>query len=238
MDRYQNIPSSRANNVPSNTRFVFFDRFLATAGLSVLHFLHYTNWWKLYYEWTWSVAGSQVPDRHVRFAVPIDIKLIPSKTETWGLRRVLPSEGSRILRFSKPDYSRIPPKVDCWRNIPKIGGDDKKVGGGVILRGWDVIVKTDWYLLEDLILFSSLSIYASFILIPWKCLSAVNLKTRSVKLNSSVLPSCFAYLVIANISLIFVSISWQRYHILQCVMYGIQAQSCAACCPSSSVLPE
>jgi hypothetical protein len=157
---------------------MFFDRFFAIAGLSVLHFLHYTGGWKLHYECPWSVAATQVGDRHVRCAQAPHIKPKPSKAATLGFTRDLHAEGHRILHFPKPDYSKIPPKVDCWIKKPKIGVDDKKVGGGVIFRGSDVIVKTAWYLLEDLILFPSHSIYVRFMLIPWNWLNHVNLNHR------------------------------------------------------------
>jgi hypothetical protein len=44
----QKFPPSKASNIPSNTWFgeVLLDISVAVAGLSVLQFLHYSEWWK------------------------------------------------------------------------------------------------------------------------------------------------------------------------------------------------
>jgi hypothetical protein len=33
----------------------------------------------------------------------------------------------RILHSPIPDYSSIPPKIDCWRRTSKTGGEDNEV---------------------------------------------------------------------------------------------------------------
>jgi hypothetical protein len=107
---------------------MFFNKFLEIALPRVLRFLRYIG--GCHYEWPWSVAGSQVRDRHVSCAQVADIK--SEEAVIRGVRRdQSAAESCRILHFPKPDYKRIPPKVDCWRKKQQLGGDDKKVGGAI-----------------------------------------------------------------------------------------------------------
>jgi hypothetical protein len=46
---------------------------------------------------------------------------------TQGTRRYQRTEDHCIARDILPDYTTIPPKVDCWRSKRKFGGENKKV---------------------------------------------------------------------------------------------------------------
>jgi hypothetical protein len=41
--------------------------------------------------------------------------------------RIKHAEFNRVVNIPIPDYSKIPPKVDCWRSKAKIDGEQKKV---------------------------------------------------------------------------------------------------------------
>jgi hypothetical protein len=76
-----------------------------------------------HYECPWSVAGTQVRDGRARPLPTPDIKKAVTQCFTSNQR----ARRRRNLHFPIPDYSDIPPKVDCWR----IGGEDSKVSGAV-----------------------------------------------------------------------------------------------------------
>jgi hypothetical protein len=82
---------------------------------------------KHHYEWPWSVAGSQEGDSEVKCTQTKKLELEPGKPVTGGLTRKQRARFYRIVDIPTPDYTKIPPKVDCWRREPKNGVQNKKV---------------------------------------------------------------------------------------------------------------
>jgi hypothetical protein len=120
MYQYRKLPPRKASNDPNNVWFgaVFVNRFL------VISFVREVDE-KRHYEWPWSVAGCM--EEEVRFTEATDSMLEPSNSVTWSSRRQLRSRYHQCVNIPPPDYSKVPPKVDCWRRKPRIGGNRKKV---------------------------------------------------------------------------------------------------------------
>jgi hypothetical protein len=63
----------------------------------------------------------------VRRAQAPGMKPESSKAVTRGFRRHQRAGSRPILNYPIPDYSAIPPKVDCWRRDWKSGGEESEV---------------------------------------------------------------------------------------------------------------
>jgi hypothetical protein len=83
------------------------------------------------YEWPWSVAETAVRDRHARCAQASDMNPASSEAVTQGFSSSQLPGRRHILQFHIPDYSVIPPKVDCWRRNGKIVGENNEVSGAL-----------------------------------------------------------------------------------------------------------
>jgi hypothetical protein len=80
----------------------------------------------LYYNWPWSLAGTQV-----RCSQALGMQLESSKAVTGDFRRNQCGRCQIILHFPTPDYSKIPSKVDTWRSTRKVCFRNKTVSDGV-----------------------------------------------------------------------------------------------------------
>jgi hypothetical protein len=69
--------------------------------------------------------GTEVCDGQVKCAQAPDIKPKSPDTTPGGIRRQHRAGVHRIMDFPIPDYTKIPPIVDCWRRKPISGGEDK-----------------------------------------------------------------------------------------------------------------
>lgn len=80
---------------------------------------------KRHYEWPSSVA--ECMEEEVRCTEVTDSMLDPTNSVTWKSKRELRARYHQCVHIQPPDYSKVPPKVDCWRRESTIRGDRKKV---------------------------------------------------------------------------------------------------------------